>query len=104
MHVVCIPKGGTDIIYFFQLFIYSFTFILIIIPLHRRKFGHIILVFFSDKHFSDQRQTRTFILFPVATANTLRELEYAQTDGQRDRQTNRMNEHFYSLLGSVKKV
>ena len=42
--------GGTDIIYIFKLFIYSFTFILITVPLYRRKFcdDHIILVFLNN--------------------------------------------------------
>ena len=39
--------GGTDITYFFYLFIHSYTCILITVPLYRRKFcdGHIILVY-----------------------------------------------------------
>ena len=39
-------RGGTYITYFFKLFIHSFTFILIIVPLCRKKIcdGHKILV------------------------------------------------------------
>ena len=51
---MCIPKGGggTHIIYiFFELFIHSFTFILIILTLYKRKFcdGLIILVFLLEE-------------------------------------------------------
>ena len=43
-------RGGYDVTCFFNLFIHSFTFILIIVPLYRRNFcdGHIILVCFCN--------------------------------------------------------